>query len=153
MNRVTFSVNGVERTLDVEPGERLLDVLRVRLGLTGTKEGCGIGACGACTVLVDGRAENACLVPAASLEGAHVTTIEGLSEGDTVYYTQVWDPWAWDMASGGDASAAEAWVNMDDFASAGDGEAGEYGYDQATYDQIMAFDSSSVGAASGGSAG
>ncbi|MDO5106971.1 MAG: 2Fe-2S iron-sulfur cluster-binding protein, partial [Coriobacteriaceae bacterium] len=63
MNLVTFSVNGVERTLDVEPGERLLDVLRVRLGLTGTKEGCGVGMCGACTVLVDGRAENACLVP------------------------------------------------------------------------------------------
>lgn len=81
MTRVTFSVNGVERTLDVEPSERLLDVLRVRLGLTGTKEGCGVGACGACTVLVDGRAENACLVPAASLEGARVTTIEGLSTG------------------------------------------------------------------------
>ncbi len=81
MNRVTFSVNGVERTLDVEPGERLLDVLRVRLGLTGTKEGCGVGMCGACTVLVDGRAENACLVPAASLDGACVVTIEGLSEG------------------------------------------------------------------------
>ena len=81
MTRVTFTVNGVERALDVEPGERLLDVLRVRLGLTGTKEGCGIGACGACTVLVDGRAENACLVPAASLDGARVVTIEGLSEG------------------------------------------------------------------------
>ena len=75
MNRVTFSVNGVERTLDVEPGERLLDVLRVRLGLTGTKEGCGIGTCGACTVLVDGRAENACLVPAASLDGARVVVV------------------------------------------------------------------------------
>lgn len=78
---VRFSVNGVARELDVEPGERLIDVLRGRMGLTGTKEGCGIGVCGACTVLVDGRAQNACLVPAASLEGCAVTTIEGLSEG------------------------------------------------------------------------
>ena len=81
MNHVTFSVNGCERTLCVEPGERLLDVLRQRLGLTGTKEGCGVGMCGACTVLVDGRAVNACLVPAASLDGASVVTIEGLSAG------------------------------------------------------------------------
>ena len=81
MSRVSFCVNGMEHVLDVEPGERLLDVLRVRLGLTGTKEGCGIGMCGACTVLVDGRAVNACLVPAASLNGARVVTIEGLSAG------------------------------------------------------------------------
>ena len=83
--------------------------------------------------------------------GSMVEIIEGLSEGDTVYYAEVFDPWAWDVASGGDAG--EAWVEMDDFASAGDGELNEYGYDQATYDQIMAFDSSSVGAASGGNAG
>ena len=83
--------------------------------------------------------------------GSMVEIIEGLSEGDTVYYTEVFDPWAWDVASGGDAG--EAWVEMDDFASSGDGELNEYGYDQATYDQIMAFDSSSVGAASGGNAG
>lgn len=81
MIEVSFSVNGAAHTLRVGPGERLIDVLRDRLGLTGTKEGCGIGVCGACTVLVDGRAENACLVPAASLEGASVVTVEGLSMG------------------------------------------------------------------------
>ncbi|MGI6230138.1 MAG: (2Fe-2S)-binding protein [Tractidigestivibacter sp.] len=79
--RVRLRVNGFEHDLLVDPGDRLIDVLRDGLGLTGTKEGCGIGVCGACTVLVDGRAENSCLVPAASLDGASVTTVEGLADG------------------------------------------------------------------------
>ena len=77
--RVHLCVNGLDHDVLVDPGDRLIDVLRDDLGLTGTKEGCGIGVCGACTVLINGRAENTCLVPAASLDGASVTTIEGLS--------------------------------------------------------------------------
>lgn len=78
---VRLRVNGEDLELLVGEGERLIDLLREDLGLTGTKEGCGIGVCGACTVLVDGRAENACLVLAASLDGHEVTTVEGLSHG------------------------------------------------------------------------
>ena len=70
-------VNGSPRVLHVAPLARLLDVLREELHLTGTKEGCGEGECGACTVLIDGRAELACLVPVCQLEGASITTIEG----------------------------------------------------------------------------
>ena len=77
--RVHLCVNGLDHDVLVDPGDRLIDVLRDDLGLTGTKEGCGIGVCGACTVLINGRAENSCLVPAAALDGASVTTIEGLS--------------------------------------------------------------------------
>ena len=76
--RVTL--NGVARELSCLPGERLLDLLR-RLGLTGAKEGCGEGECGACAVLLDGRLVNSCLVPAIQVEGRAVTTIEG-AEGD-----------------------------------------------------------------------
>ena len=72
------TVNGRRRRLSVHPLKRLLDVLREDLGLTGTKEGCGEGECGACTVLLDGEAVNACLVPAAHAAGSRVTTIEGL---------------------------------------------------------------------------
>jgi carbon-monoxide dehydrogenase small subunit len=75
---LTLSVNGTLTALRIEPGDRLLDVLRGSLGLTGTKEGCGNGECGACTVLVDGQAINACLYPAIEAEGKEVTTIEGL---------------------------------------------------------------------------
>jgi len=75
---LTLSVNGTLTELSVAPGDRLLDVLRGPLGLTGTKEGCGHGECGACTVLVDGRAVNACLYPAVEAEGKEITTIEGL---------------------------------------------------------------------------
>jgi carbon-monoxide dehydrogenase small subunit len=77
--RLTLTVNGVRRELDSHPMARLLDVLREDLGLTGTKEGCGEGECGACSVLLDGRVVNSCLVPAAQAQGAEVVTVEGLS--------------------------------------------------------------------------
>jgi carbon-monoxide dehydrogenase small subunit len=75
---LTLSVNGELTVLHAAPGDRLLDLLRGPLGLTGTKEGCGNGECGACTVLVDGRAINACLYPALEAEGREIRTIEGL---------------------------------------------------------------------------
>ena len=73
-------VNGADVELRAHPLARLLDVLREELGLTGTKEGCGEGECGACTVLVDGQPVCACLVPVAQVEGAEVLTVEGLGE-------------------------------------------------------------------------
>ncbi len=77
--RVSFELNGHPVEVDIAPHLRLLTLLRDVLGETGTKEGCGEGECGACTVLVDGRAVNSCLYPAAEVEGATVVTIEGLS--------------------------------------------------------------------------
>jgi aerobic carbon-monoxide dehydrogenase small subunit len=73
-----LTLNGKRTRLDVHPMKRLLDVLREDCGLTGTKEGCGEGECGACTVLVDGAPVNSCLIPAAHADGTRVTTIEGL---------------------------------------------------------------------------
>src|SRR5712691_5414888 len=73
-----FTLNGRRRRIEAHPLTRLLDVLREDCALTGTKEGCGEGECGACTVLVDGVPVNSCLVPAAHVSGARVTTIEGL---------------------------------------------------------------------------
>ena len=75
---IGFKVNGTPCSLHVHPMRRLLDVLREDLSLTGTKEGCGEGECGACTVIVDGSPVNSCLVPVAQVEGTRVTTIEGL---------------------------------------------------------------------------
>jgi aerobic carbon-monoxide dehydrogenase small subunit len=77
---VAFDVNGVRRDVAVHPMARLLDVLREELRLTGTKEGCGEGECGACAVLVDGALVNSCLVPVAQVGGARVVTIEGLEK-------------------------------------------------------------------------
>lgn len=82
MQDISFSLNGAEVVVGVRPHQRLLDVLRRTLGMTGTKEGCGEGECGACTVLVDGRVVNACLYPALEIEGRSVTTIEGLLGAD-----------------------------------------------------------------------
>ncbi len=75
---VRLVLNGEERTFRVPPGRRLLDLLREDAGLPGTKEGCGAGECGACTVLVDGRPVPSCLVLAASCDGCDVVTVEGL---------------------------------------------------------------------------
>ena len=76
---VEFTVNGEARRLEVFPMARLLDVLREQLQLTGTKEGCGEGECGACTVIIDGQIVNSCLVPVAQVNGAEITTIEGVA--------------------------------------------------------------------------
>ncbi len=79
--RYSFSVNGELVSLDVPGMRRLLDALREDLGLTGTKEGCGEGECGACSVIVDGQLVDACLVPVCQVQGADVMTVEGLGEG------------------------------------------------------------------------
>ena len=75
-----FKVNGIARSLEVDPAQRLIDVLRDQLDLTGTKEGCGEGECGACTVIMGGRAVNACLVLGLQAQGQEVVTIEGLAQ-------------------------------------------------------------------------
>jgi isoquinoline 1-oxidoreductase alpha subunit len=85
---ITLTVNGQRRSLDVEPDMPLLWAVRETLGLTGTKFGCGIAACGACTVHLNGRAVRSCTLPVSSAEGASVTTIEGLAGGDTLNAVQ-----------------------------------------------------------------
>jgi aerobic-type carbon monoxide dehydrogenase small subunit (CoxS/CutS family) len=77
---ISVTLNGKRRKIGAHPMKRLLDVLREDCGLTGTKEGCGEGECGACTVLVDGVAVDSCLVPVAQVDGASLTTIEGVSK-------------------------------------------------------------------------
>ena len=88
MRDVTFTINGETRTVATPPLARLLDVLRHELVLTGTKEGCGEGECGACSVILDGELVNSCLVPVAQAEGATVVTIEGLAQGDALHPLQ-----------------------------------------------------------------
>jgi xanthine dehydrogenase YagT iron-sulfur-binding subunit len=85
---VTLRVNGEARTLVIDPRTTLLDALRERLALTGTKQGCDRGACGACTVLVDGQRINSCLTLAIMHEGQAITTIEGLARGDALHPVQ-----------------------------------------------------------------
>ncbi|SRR5579883_346065 len=85
---VKLHVNGVEHALKIEPRVTLLDVLRERLNLTGSKKGCDHGQCGACTVLIDGRRVNSCLTFAIMHTDAAITTIEGLAQGDTLHPMQ-----------------------------------------------------------------
>lgn len=86
---IQLTVNGEARTATVWPMARLLDVLREELGLTGTKEGCGEGECGSCSVMLDGRLTNSCLVPALQADGATITTIEGVADaGDKLNAVQ-----------------------------------------------------------------
>ncbi|OQR64579.1 (2Fe-2S)-binding protein [Streptomyces maremycinicus] len=85
---ITLHINGVQHTLPVDHRTTLLDALRERLDLTGTKKGCDQGQCGACTVLVDGRRTVACLQFAVAAEGREITTIEGVSDGDRLHPVQ-----------------------------------------------------------------
>jgi aerobic carbon-monoxide dehydrogenase small subunit len=85
---ISFVVNGEPKTVHVYPMERLLDVLRQQLLLTGTKEGCGEGECGSCAVLIDGVLVNSCLVPVLQAAGSTVLTIEGLAAGETLHILQ-----------------------------------------------------------------
>ena len=86
--QIRFELNGEWISADVPPMTRLLDLLRETLRLTGTKEGCGEGECGACTVLVDGAAVNSCLVPAVQIGGARVATVEGIMTDDRLHPIQ-----------------------------------------------------------------
>lgn len=90
MNRQRFSlrVNGEPRTVATHPMARLLDVLRIDLQLTGTKEGCGEGECGACSVLLNGELVNSCLIPVAQADGADIETVEGLAADERLHPVQ-----------------------------------------------------------------
>jgi len=85
---ITLTVNGTDHTVDLEPEMPLLWVLREALGLTGTKYGCGISACGACTVHLNGRAVRSCTLPLSAVDGQRVTTIEGLGSGGALHKLQ-----------------------------------------------------------------
>jgi xanthine dehydrogenase YagT iron-sulfur-binding subunit len=85
---VTFAVNGVKKSLDLDSRMTLLDALRERLGLTGSKKGCDHGQCGACTAIIDGRRVLGCLTLTAQCEGKEITTIDGLSHGDDLHPLQ-----------------------------------------------------------------
>jgi xanthine dehydrogenase YagT iron-sulfur-binding subunit len=85
---LTLYVNGTSRTLTLDHRTTVLDVLREQLDLTGAKKGCDHGQCGACTVIVDGRRANSCLLLAVAHDGAHITTVEGLADGDRLHRLQ-----------------------------------------------------------------
>src|SRR5688500_5038877 len=85
---ISFTINGEPAEVDAHPMARLLDVVRQQLHLTGTKEGCGEGECGACAVLIDGDLVNSCLTPVLQVEGASVTTIEGVATGEQLHAVQ-----------------------------------------------------------------
>ncbi|MEJ5304731.1 MAG: (2Fe-2S)-binding protein [Ignavibacteria bacterium] len=86
--QISFVLNGEKIELKTKPNKRLLDILRDDLGLTGTKEGCSIGECGACTVIVNGKAVNSCLVLAGEVDGAEVITIEGIAKNGNLHPLQ-----------------------------------------------------------------
>ena len=86
----TITINGVDHKIDADPAMPLLWVIRDRIGLTGTKYGCGMGLCGACTVHVNGRVTRSCVLPISAADGASVTTIEGLSEDNSHPVQQAW---------------------------------------------------------------
>ena len=86
--KVELEVNGAPASIEANPWKRLLDALREDLRLTGTKEGCGEGECGACTVILDGEAVNSCLVAVGQCHGRSVTTVEGLAKGDVLHAVQ-----------------------------------------------------------------
>ena len=86
--KITFILNGARQELSVQPWRTLLEVIREDLGLTGTKEGCGEGECGSCTVMMGGKTVNSCLVPAAEADHMEITTIEGLAKGDALHPIQ-----------------------------------------------------------------
>ena len=88
MKKISFTINGLATEVKVDPSMRLLDVIRDVLNLTGTKEGCGEGECGACTVLVDGKPVDSCLVLIGQVQGRSITTIEGLSKGKELHPLQ-----------------------------------------------------------------
>lgn len=85
---ITFNLNGVKTVIDASPDRRVVDILREDLSLTGTKESCGAGDCGACTILVDGESRLSCLMLAAQLEGREIVTIEGVARGDALSRVQ-----------------------------------------------------------------
>jgi carbon-monoxide dehydrogenase small subunit len=86
--KLTVEINGARRELDCSPWKRLLDAVREDLRLTGTKEGCGEGECGACTVLLDGEPVNSCLVAIGQCDGRRITTVEGLARGEILHAVQ-----------------------------------------------------------------
>jgi xanthine dehydrogenase YagT iron-sulfur-binding subunit len=88
MTQVRLTINGQARSLDLDPRQSLLDLLRETLDLTGTKKGCNQGACGACTILLDGKRVNACLTLAIMHDGAEITTIEGLAKDEALHPLQ-----------------------------------------------------------------
>jgi carbon-monoxide dehydrogenase small subunit len=85
---IACTVNGESRVVETYPMSRLLDVIREEMHLTGTKEGCGEGECGACSVLMNGALVNSCLIPAAQADGAEIRTIEGIADGDRLHAVQ-----------------------------------------------------------------
>ena len=88
MISINFTINGENQQLDIPAGMTALELIRDRLELKGTKEGCGIGECGACTIIVDGRAVNACLMFAAQLDGREISTVESLDQTDQLHPIQ-----------------------------------------------------------------
>ncbi|HXZ79741.1 MAG TPA: (2Fe-2S)-binding protein [Terriglobales bacterium] len=86
--KISMTVNGTVHSVETWPMMRLLDVLREELRLTGTKEGCGEGECGACSVMMNGKLVNSCLIPALQADGSQITTIEGIASGDQLHAVQ-----------------------------------------------------------------